>query len=347
MGAAATAALLGVGLGAAPGAGAATVGDLVPTLRCVTFDEAEERVRPRFGYVNTTGASLSVDPGADNRLDPPESSGEGQPRAFAAGRVDVAFTPSFVTSEQSFLTWILLGTPVTATQDPTRYCTTDLTLTQSADRATARVGDTITTTLTVRAESDFVEAPAARVTVPLPDGTSLVSAATGAGTCAGTVTVVCTLGPRAPGSTAQVTVAVRADTPGTKLVRGHVAARGAADADASNDTAASSVEVTPAPQAFTVHADDVARTTASLTGVVDPRGQATSYRFQYGTSAAYGAWTPSASVAGGASGAVVRAALTGLTAGTTYHFRLVATNASGQAVGADATFTTSGKATRP
>lgn len=86
--------------------------------------------------------------------------------------------------------------------------------------------------------------------------------------------------------------------------------------------------------ARTVRAD-----TAGLTGSLDPRGQATTYRFEYGTSTKYGLTTPDASAAWSGS-KTITATLGGLAAYTTYHYRLVATNPSGTTRGGDRTLRT-------
>jgi hypothetical protein len=85
---------------------------------------------------------------------------------------------------------------------------------------------------------------------------------------------------------------------------------------------------------------DVTATGATLLGTVQPNLQATTYRFEFGTSTAYGSLTPLGDVAAGGTPAPVSAAITGLTAGTTYHYRLVATNADGTSTSADASFST-------
>jgi hypothetical protein len=92
--------------------------------------------------------------------------------------------------------------------------------------------------------------------------------------------------------------------------------------------------------AVTGSATDVTRTTATLQGTVDPQGEATTYSFEYGTSEAYGLQTPATAAGDGTEPVPVRAAVTGLTPNTTYHYRLVATNASGTVRGEDATFRT-------
>jgi hypothetical protein len=93
------------------------------------------------------------------------------------------------------------------------------------------------------------------------------------------------------------------------------------------------------PGAATGTATDVTAATATLTGTVSPNKESTSYRFEYGTTTAYGSQTPAATVSGNADRSVT-ADVTGLAPSTTYHFRIVATNASGTATGADAQFTT-------
>ena len=72
-----------------------------------------------------------------------------------------------------------------------------------------------------------------------------------------------------------------------------------------------------------------------------PNGKATTGLFQYGPTTAYGSTTPSFSVGSGtASTAIANGSITGLTCNTLYHFRATATNSTGTATGADATFTT-------
>ena len=84
----------------------------------------------------------------------------------------------------------------------------------------------------------------------------------------------------------------------------------------------------------------VLRNSATLNGTVDPAGKSTLYRFQYGTTTNYGTSTPAADAGAGTGPQAVSAALSGLAPGTTYHFRLVATNADGTVVSDDGQFTT-------
>jgi hypothetical protein len=96
-----------------------------------------------------------------------------------------------------------------------------------------------------------------------------------------------------------------------------------------------------APTAITGPVTSVGPTTATLTGTVNPNGQATTRYFEYGTSTSYGAKTSSVSAGSGTTNVEVSAAVTGLRAGTTYHYRLVATSGAGTSRGADGIFTTS------
>jgi hypothetical protein len=73
---------------------------------------------------------------------------------------------------------------------------------------------------------------------------------------------------------------------------------------------------------------------------VNPKGSKTTYRFQFGVTTAYGTQSAPKSLSAGNSATSVSAVLSGLQSGKSYHYRLVATNAGGVAVGQDRTFTT-------
>ncbi len=81
---------------------------------------------------------------------------------------------------------------------------------------------------------------------------------------------------------------------------------------------------------------------AKLGALVDPGGIAASYRFEYGPTTGYGSSTPSpeGSVGEGIEGRAVWAAASGLAPGSTYHYRVVASNELGTVYGPDQTFTT-------
>lgn len=97
------------------------------------------------------------------------------------------------------------------------------------------------------------------------------------------------------------------------------------------------------PTTETGGATDVTETSAVLNGTINPVGLQTTYHFDYGTTTAYGSRIPAgieAVAGGGRDTKIFSRTITGLTPGTTYHFRLVATNSVGTSEGADRTFTT-------
>jgi hypothetical protein len=94
------------------------------------------------------------------------------------------------------------------------------------------------------------------------------------------------------------------------------------------------------PAVATLAPANVTVAIVTLRGTVNPRRLATTYFFQYGPTAAYGAQTAVGSAGAGAAAVTVTAAAGALVPATTYHFRLVAQNASGTAVTADRTFRT-------
>lgn len=101
------------------------------------------------------------------------------------------------------------------------------------------------------------------------------------------------------------------------------------------------------PDVITGTAAGITPNSAVVSGLVNPNGQVTTYHFDYGTSTGYGHSTPSSGAGSGTTANAVSAILTGLQADTTYHFRLVATSASGTTSGTDATFHTGSLSTPP
>jgi hypothetical protein len=93
-----------------------------------------------------------------------------------------------------------------------------------------------------------------------------------------------------------------------------------------------------APELVTLAASDVSATRATLPGSVNANGLLTSYHFEYGTTPAYGSRAPVSlenSVGQQRTPVDVSVVAEGLEPGTTYHYRLVATNSAGTAYGAD------------
>ncbi len=97
-----------------------------------------------------------------------------------------------------------------------------------------------------------------------------------------------------------------------------------------------------APSVITGNADGVSTSAATLHGTVNPNGNnVTDCHFDYGTTTSYGSTAACSPSPGSGTGVVnVSAAVGGLSASTTYHFRLVATNSTGAGTGSDGTFTT-------
>ena len=97
-----------------------------------------------------------------------------------------------------------------------------------------------------------------------------------------------------------------------------------------------------APTAVTQAASDVTMNGVRLNGEVDPNGTATSYQFEFGTTAAYGSLAPASpvSVGAGSDPIPVTQLIGGLAATTTYHYRVVAVRGATRVNGADQTFTT-------
>jgi len=103
--------------------------------------------------------------------------------------------------------------------------------------------------------------------------------------------------------------------------------------------AAPSVLADRAPAVVTGTPADIGATAATLTGVVTPRGIATTYFFEYG-SGAFDAHTPHASAGDGRAPVSVSARIEALRPETAYQVRLVAYTRHRIAMGGTVTFTT-------
>ena len=95
------------------------------------------------------------------------------------------------------------------------------------------------------------------------------------------------------------------------------------------------------PTATTLAPGSVATTSAELKGYVNPNGSSSTVYFEYGTTTGYGSQTPSGGI--GTTAMNISTTVYGLTPGTTYHYRIVASNSGGTTRGADQPFTTQGQ----
>jgi hypothetical protein len=94
------------------------------------------------------------------------------------------------------------------------------------------------------------------------------------------------------------------------------------------------------PLTKTQQAGPVRATNATLNGMAVPKGNATMAWFEWGTDRNYGNTTAPQDIGSGNGVVRVSAPLVGLTVGGVYHFRLVASNPVGVALGFDFMFTT-------
>jgi hypothetical protein len=90
----------------------------------------------------------------------------------------------------------------------------------------------------------------------------------------------------------------------------------------------------------TAIAGDVSTNAATLNALVQPNGLATDLFFEYGRTTNYGMSTAVMEAGSGNNLASMGALVTNLTPGTIYHFRCVATNASGTNYGGNTSFIT-------
>ncbi len=93
--------------------------------------------------------------------------------------------------------------------------------------------------------------------------------------------------------------------------------------------------------AATAEAKNVTKTSATLTGTVNPNGVPTSYWFWYGKSKSYTTHTPGHTGIQGTNSIAVSDDITELTSNTMYYYKISANNIKGNVDGEDKTFTTS------
>ena len=97
---------------------------------------------------------------------------------------------------------------------------------------------------------------------------------------------------------------------------------------------------TTGPVLADVWTSSVVRTEATLKAKINPEGNATTYRIEWGPTAAYGSSTAELNVGGNKALHTVSTTFTGLNPDSTYHWRIVVTNAVAVNEGPDLAFTT-------
>jgi hypothetical protein len=109
----------------------------------------------------------------------------------------------------------------------------------------------------------------------------------------------------------------------------------AANADGPIAPASETTLQTAGPRILDSWSEDVLLTEAKLRAKINPEGSATTYRVEYGETAAYGSGSGELNVASDSSAHTVAFIAEGLSPGTEYHWRVVTTNANGENEGPD------------
>ncbi len=108
-----------------------------------------------------------------------------------------------------------------------------------------------------------------------------------------------------------------------------------------NDQSFTTAPVPPTLDGSPAFVSAITTTGVTLNATLNPNNSDTSFHFEYGTTTSYEASTAATDAGAGFGDQPVTADLTGLTAGTTYHYRLVADNGTGGVQhGADGVFST-------
>jgi trimeric autotransporter adhesin len=95
-----------------------------------------------------------------------------------------------------------------------------------------------------------------------------------------------------------------------------------------------------APIVATGDASAVTATSATLAGTVDPHGASTAFAFEYGTTTSFGSLSPVDNAGSAPGSQAITLPITGLQPGTTYLYRVIATNPNATTTGTVHSFTT-------
>jgi uncharacterized repeat protein (TIGR01451 family) len=205
-------------------------------------------------------------------------------------------------------------------------------------------GDTGRTyTLIVTNSGTAVSSSAVTVVDTLPTGLT-ATAISGAGWTTNLITLTCTRSDALAAGSAYppITVSVSVSASAPASITNTVAVSGGGDTNLSNNTASDPTTITAAaaPTAVTGTPSAIGTTIATLNGTVNPNGQPATVQFQYGTDLSYGSVAAVSGTITSSTAQAVSASLTGLLSGTTYHFRVTATNVLGSSTELDQTFNT-------
>src|ERR1019366_6805154 len=155
-------------------------------------------------------------------------------------------------------------------------------------------------------------------------------------------TAPCATAPGSGSSPVGVSAAITGLSANTTYDFRIVATNGGGESKGLNETFKTIAPALNRPAVVTKAASSITETGATLNATVNPEGTTvTECKFEYGTSTSYGKTAPCATAPGSGSSPVgVSAAITGLSANTTYDFRIVATNGGGESKGLNETFKT-------
>jgi len=220
---------------------------------------------------------------------------------------------------------------------------TDLAVTLTHAGNFTQGGTNFSYTITVTNVGTLASVGTVSVVDTLPAGLT-ATAISGSGWVTNLATLTCTRSDALAGASAYppITVTVSVATNAAALVTNIVTVSGGGDVNSANNTATNptSIAIIGAPSVTTAAASNVGTTTATLNGSLNPNGQTATAQFEYGQTTSYGTTVAVTGTFAGSSSNGVSTNLTGLLPGTTYHFRLAATNASGLTLGADQSFAT-------